>query len=29
LEFVPDSGEGEFVLFDISGDPATLAEAKD
>ena len=28
LEFVPGGGEGEFVLFDISGDPEKLLEAK-
>jgi len=28
LEFVADGGEGEFVLFDISGDPEQLLEAK-
>jgi hypothetical protein len=28
LEFVSGGAEGEFVLFDISGDPEKLVEAK-
>lgn len=28
VEFVSGGGEVEFVLFDISGDPAKLVEAK-
>lgn len=29
MEFLPDGGEGEFMLFDISGDPDKVVEAKE
>jgi hypothetical protein len=28
VEFLPSGGEGEFMLFDISGDPEKLVDAK-